>query len=50
MTNMAGDSVYNWEVKINQPNKQKWFVVMYHNWGVAGMDSIPINVEATMVR
>ena len=50
MTNFAGDSVYDWEVRVNQPKKQTWFVTMYHDWGFAGLDSVPINVEATMTR
>lgn len=50
MTNFAGDSVYNWEVRVNQPNKQVWYVLMIHDSGIPGFNALPINVEATMER
>lgn len=50
MTNFAGDSIYDWEVRVNQAKRQVWFVTMYHDWGLPGLDSVPINVEATMTR
>jgi hypothetical protein len=50
MTNFVGDSVFDWEVRVNQAQRQVWFVTMYHDWGLPGLDSVPINVEATMTR
>jgi len=50
MTNFAGDSTYNWEVRENQANKQKWFVEMIYDYGVASMPPFPIYVEAVLER
>jgi len=50
MTNFAGDSTYNWEVRENKPNRQKWFVQMWVEFGSSGSEPFPVNVEATMTR
>lgn len=50
MTNFAGDSTYNWEVRENQANKQKWFVEMMYDFGVGSMPPFPIYVEAVLER
>jgi hypothetical protein len=50
MTNTKGDSIYDWQVRTNLPNRQVWFVTMYHDFGTPGLDSVAIDVETTMER
>lgn len=50
MTNLAGDSIYDWQVRVNKPNEQKWFVQMWLSLGTSGTPPFPVNVEATMQR
>ena len=50
MINLAGDSIYDWNVRTNLPNRQVWFVTMYHDFGFPGLDSVAIDVETTMER
>ncbi len=50
MTNFKGDSTYNWQVRTNLPDRQVWFVTMYHDFGLPGLDSVAIDVQTTMVR
>ncbi len=50
MTNFNGDSVYDWEVRTNLPNRQVWFETFYHDFGLPGLDSVAIDVQTTMER
>lgn len=50
MQNLKGDSIYNWQVRTNLPDRQVWFVTMYHDFGLPGLDSVAIDVQTTMER